>query len=83
MKQKNRVYLREGDEHIGPFRGRADADRFLRLMELYGGGSQGIEIVEQHSPGHVNSEEPGVSHWNSDRTRTKPRLFHRTGGLQS
>lgn len=40
------IYVRKGEEHVGPFCSRQDAERFLLLMELFGTSSEGIEIVE-------------------------------------
>ncbi len=40
------IYLREQDEQVGPFDTRQDAERFLILLELFGAGREGIEIVE-------------------------------------
>ncbi len=47
MIRRRKFYLREGDELTGPFCSRADAERFLKLLELFGEGRQGIEIVER------------------------------------
>ncbi len=41
------IYLREGEEQIGPFYSRQDAERFLLLMSLFGASCAGIEIVER------------------------------------
>ncbi len=43
------IYLREAGEHVGPFCSRTDAEKFIELMELFGGSSQGVEIVELDS----------------------------------
>jgi hypothetical protein len=40
------IYLREADTYVGPFGSRADAQRFLILMGLFGDRLEGIEIVE-------------------------------------
>jgi hypothetical protein len=42
---ETRIYLQGDDECVGPFRSREDAELFLSLMELFGGSSDGIEIV--------------------------------------
>lgn len=47
MISKKKFYLREGDELTGPFCSRADAERFLTLLDLFGEGHQGIDIVER------------------------------------
>ena len=39
------IYLHEGNEYVGPFRTREDAERFLILMESYGESREGIEIT--------------------------------------
>ena len=45
MKPK-KIYLYERDEYVGPFQSRADAERFLALIALFGGTCRGIEVVE-------------------------------------
>ena len=40
------IYVREGDEQVGPFHSRQDAERFLILMELFGTRREGIELIE-------------------------------------
>ncbi len=54
------VYLREGDEYIGPFGSRGDAERFLTLMQFSGTIIEGIEIVEIASDLQPNSAEDAV-----------------------
>jgi hypothetical protein len=46
-----RIYVREGEESVGPFRAREDALRFIALIECFGVGSEGIEVIE------VNGDE--------------------------
>ncbi len=43
---KKGIYVREGTEYVGPFHSSADAEVFLRLMQLHGESLTGIEIVK-------------------------------------
>jgi hypothetical protein len=43
---KTGIYVREGNEYVGPFLNNADAEVFLGLIELQGESVDGIEIVE-------------------------------------
>ena len=58
------IYLREGDEYVGPFRGREDAERFLSLMELLGESPEGVKIVELMADGRPESREDTVLQYN-------------------
>jgi hypothetical protein len=39
------IYLHVGNEYVGPFRTRGDAERFLILMKLHGESCEEIEIT--------------------------------------
>ena len=70
MMRRTGIYVREGDEHVGPFSSRQDAERFLLLMELFGNNCEGIDIVElgiARRPRSINSVT--LSH--SSRSREK------------
>ncbi len=40
------IYVCEEAECVGPFASRTDAEIFVALMKVEGGGGKGIEIVE-------------------------------------
>ena len=44
------VYLREGNEYVGPFLNRMHAERFLLLMVLHGESLSGVKIVVLKKP---------------------------------
>ncbi len=50
---KKGIYVREGTEYVGPFRSNADAEVFLRLMQLHGESLNGIEVVEVRDTGEI------------------------------
>ncbi len=43
---RGKFYLREGNQCVGPFHSRGDAERFIILIEASGESSEGIEILE-------------------------------------
>ncbi len=61
-KERKGIYLREGGDYVGPFRGREDVERFLTLMEVLGESRAGIEIVginSEMNPGRLNLLDAG------------------------
>jgi hypothetical protein len=42
-----RVFVHEAGEYVGPFDSRADAERFVALIERFSGSREGISIVER------------------------------------
>jgi hypothetical protein len=42
-----KVFLHEAGEYVGPFESREDAERFLILIEWFGGSRAGITVVER------------------------------------
>ncbi len=62
MTKRAGIYLREGEEYVGPFRAREDAERFLYLMDLFGAGHEGIEIVRLGADEQLESVENAVLH---------------------
>ncbi len=74
MKREAGIYLREGEEYVGPFCAREDAERFLYLMDLFGAGHEGIEIVRLGNDEQLESAEDAVFHhrrgvWEADSDR--------------
>ncbi len=51
------IYVREGNEYIGPFLSRDDAHLFLILVELFEGNIEGIGIVELDAANRSDAEE--------------------------
>jgi hypothetical protein len=42
------IYLREGGgQHVGPFKSREEAERFIKLMELCGENWDDAEVMEE------------------------------------
>jgi hypothetical protein len=40
------IYVREGADYVGPFASLEDAKCFVALIDMFGGSSDGIEVVE-------------------------------------
>ncbi len=62
--RKAEIFVCEGNEHVGPFCSRQDAERFLVLMELFGTNCEGITILEierrPRSPHRVRGSHAGT-----------------------